>query len=79
MMKCNPILGEFIKARLKPENEFDKFAAAVEKCDVVVEHLSKGKTGRFAKSISFFLRRSKSCKVEVTGERWRWGKTLNTL
>ena len=49
----NPTLGEFLKVRLKPENEFSKFAVAVKKCDVVVGHLSKGKTGRFTKTISF--------------------------
>ena len=53
-MKWNPTLGEFLKARLEPENEFDKFAVAVEKCDVVVGHLSKGKTGRFAKNYFIF-------------------------
>ena len=38
MMKLNPPLGEFIKARLWPENEFDKFAAAVGKCNIMVGH-----------------------------------------
>ena len=52
MMKCNPTLGIFLKARLEPENEFEKFAFAVEKCDIVVENLRKGKTGLFAKTIS---------------------------
>ena len=70
MMKWNPTLREFLKAWLEPENEFEKFAVAVEKSDVVAEHLSKGKTGRFAKTISFLLCRSNenSCKVEVTGK-----------
>ena len=47
----------------------------MKKCDVVVGHLSKGKTEQFAKTISFFLRRSKkhSCKVEVTGKRGNFG------
>ena len=37
----------------------------------MVEHLSKEKTGRFTKNISFFLRGSNeiSGKVEVTGKR----------
>ena len=59
MIKWNPTLGELLKAQLKPENEFSKFAVAVKKCDVVVGHLSKGKTGRFTNTISFFLRGSK--------------------
>ena len=75
MVKWNPILGEFIKARLEPENEFNKFAVAFEKCDVVVGHLSKGKTGRIAKTASFFLRggNENSCKVGVTGKRVNLG------
>ena len=43
---------------------------------VVVGHLAKGKTGRFAKTISFFLRASNnnnSCKVVVTGKRVNLG------
>ena len=70
-----PKNGEFLKTRLEPENEFDKYAVAVIKNSVVVGHLTKGKTGRFAKTISFFLRASKdnSCKVEVTGKRVNLG------
>ena len=45
---------KFLKARLEPENEFDKFAVAVKKCDVVVEQLSKGKTDQFAKNYFIF-------------------------
>ena len=41
MLIWNPILGEFLMARLEVENEFGKFAVVVKKCDVVVEHLSK--------------------------------------
>ena len=71
IMKWNPTLREFLKARLEPENEFDKFSIAVRKCDVVVGHSSKKKYGRFANTISFFLRRSNenACKVEVTERR----------
>ena len=61
----------FLKARLEPENKFDKFAVAVEKCNAVVGHISKAKTGKFLKTILFFLPGSNenSCKVEVTGKR----------
>ena len=31
MMKWDPTLREFSKTQLEPENEFDKFAVAVEK------------------------------------------------
>ena len=56
MMKWNPALGEFCEARLEFENEFDKFAVAVKNCKVLAEHLSKGKTGQFTKTISLFVR-----------------------
>ena len=61
---------KFLKARLKPENEFDKFAVAIEKCNFVVGHLSKLKTDWFAKTISFFLCGSdeNSYKIEVTAK-----------
>ena len=74
-MKWNPILGEFLMARLEAENEFDKFTVPVKKCDVQVEHLSTGKTYRFVKAASFFIRGSNenSCKVKVTGKRLNFG------
>ena len=64
MMKLNPTLEEFLKTRLETENEIDKLS-------VVVEHFSKGKTGRFVKTILFFLcgNNENSYKVEVTGKR----------
>ena len=70
-----PKNGEFLETRLESENELDKYAVAVIKNSVVVGHLAKGKTGRFAKTISFFLRASNdnSCKVEVTGKRVNLG------
>ena len=76
MLSClddemEPTLGKFLKARLELRNEFDKYAVAFEKCDVVVGHLSKGKPARFAKTISYILRESNehSCKVEDFGKR----------
>ena len=75
MMKWNTTLREFLKVQLEPENEFDKFEGAVKKSDFVFGHSSKGTTGRFAKTISFFLRESNenSCKVEVTRNRGSLG------
>ena len=70
-----PKIGEFLESRLEPENEFDKYAVAVMQNNVVVGHLAKRKTGRFAKTISVFLRTSDddSCKLEVTGKRVNLG------
>ena len=58
--------GEFLKTRLKPEHELGRYAIAVIENSVVVGNFARGKTGRFAKSISFFLRASNdiSCKIE---------------
>ena len=75
MTLWEPKNGEFLETRCEPENELDKYAVAVIKNSVVVRHLAKGKTGRFARTISFFLRVSNdnSCKVEVTGKRVNLG------
>ena len=50
-----PKNGEFLETQWEPETEFYKYAIAVIKNSIVVGHFAKGKTGRFAKSISFFL------------------------
>ena len=71
MTKWTPKTGEILKARPEPENEYDKYAVAVERCGHVVGHLSKGMSVRFAKTVSYFLRASNEncCRVEVTGKR----------
>ena len=58
MRKWTPKNGEILKARLEPENEYDKYAVAVEKCGDVVGHLSKGRSVRFAKTVLYTLRAS---------------------
>lgn len=70
-----PKIGEFLDTRREPENEFDKYAIAVMQNNVVVGHLTKGRTGRFAKTVSFFLQASEDnkCKVEVIGKRVNLG------
>ena len=54
MMKWTPKNGEILKARPEPENEYDKYVAAVERCGDVVGHLSKGRSTRFAKTVLYF-------------------------
>ena len=75
MTKWTPKNGEILKARPEPENEYDKYAVAVERCGDVVGHLSKGWSARFAKTVSYFLRGSNKncCRVEVTGKRVNLG------
>ena len=75
MTKWTPKNGEILKARPEPENEYDKYAVAVERCGDVVGHLSKGRSARFNKTVSYFLRASNEnrCRVEVTGKRVNLG------
>ena len=63
--------GEILKARPEPENEYGKYTVAVERYGDMVGHLSKGRSARFAKTVSYFLRVSyeNCCRVEVTGKR----------
>ena len=75
MTKWTPKNGEILKARQEPENEYNNYAVAVERCGDVVWHLSKGRSARFAKIVSYFLRASNEncCWVEVTGKRANLG------
>ena len=52
------------------KNIVDKYAVSVQHDDEVVGHLMKGKSGRFAKTIFYFLRADKKndCTVVVTGK-----------
>ena len=49
------ILGESLSIRPEPENEIDKYAVAVTKDARVIGHLKKGKTGRYAKTVFYFI------------------------
>ena len=75
MTKWTPKNGEILKARPEPENEYDKYVVAVERCGNVVGHLSKGRSAHFAKTVSYFLRESNEncCRVEVTDKRVNLG------
>ena len=68
MMRWTPKNGEIFKARPEPKNEYDKYAVTAERCGDVVGHLSKGRSARFTKTVSYFLRASNEncCRVEVT-------------
>ena len=58
-----PKNGEFLETRIERENEFDKIAVSAIKNNIVIGHLTKGKSGRFAKTISFFLSTDNICRV----------------
>ena len=65
-----PELFEELVAVRETQNTMDKYAVSVTKAGKVVGHLKKGKTGRFAKIIFYFLRADKqnSCTAVVTGK-----------
>jgi len=54
--RWTPVKSETLKAVMEPKNKRNKFAVAVMKNEVLVGHLPKRKTGRFAKMVFYFLR-----------------------
>ena len=74
-----PEIGDVLKAKREPENKTDKFAVAVMKEkekeeDLVIGHLKKGKSGKFAKLFSFFLKNEcSSCEVIIKGKPVNFG------
>ena len=66
-----PILGENLSTRPEPENEIDKYAVTVTKDAQLINHLKKGKTGRYAKTVFYFLRADliNTASITVTGKK----------
>ena len=64
-----PIVGETLQCQMEPDNVVDKYAVAVINKSKVVGHLMNGKSGKFAKTVFFFLRADtiNSATVEITG------------
>ena len=66
-----PHENEVLHTRMEPTNKKHKFTVAVIGVkDSVVGNLIKGKGGRFAKTIFYFLQESEyhGCRVRVTGQ-----------
>ena len=65
-----PVEGEELTTIMEPANIQDKFAVAVKKKKKLVGRLAKGKTGRFAKTIFYFLKSCDDnyCYVKATGK-----------
>ena len=65
-----PHLGQSLATKVETTNPLDKFAVAVLLDDDVVGHLLKGRLGRYAKTISYFLQADSRnfCTVVVTGQ-----------
>ena len=70
MNDWTPLLGENLSTRSEPKNEIDKYAVAVTKDARVIGHLKKGKTGRYAKTVFYFLRANlmNTISITVTGK-----------
>ena len=70
-----PKLGDVLKTKREPVNKTDKFAVAVvKKKDLVIGHLKKGKSGKFAKLFSYFLQNEcSSCKAIIKGKPVNFG------
>ena len=65
-----PNIGDVLKTEREPRNPVDKYAVAVmQKKNLVVGHLKKGTSGKFAKLISYFLKNDRSlCDVIIKGK-----------
>ena len=63
----NPQIGRIYETRTEPENAKDRSAVTVLDNQRVVGHLMKGPTGRFAKTVFYFLRaeNDNKCLVNV--------------
>ena len=59
--KCGPVIREILNTRMEPQNEVEKS---------VIGHLPKGTSGKYVKTIFYFLRNDSVnvCKVKVTGK-----------
>ena len=66
----SPRVDEVLKAKIEPTNIVDKYAVRVLLHDRVVGHLKRGKSGRLAKTIFYFLRADtySSCTVIIKGK-----------
>ena len=73
-----PFLGEVLQCRMEPDNTVGKYAVAVMNKDRVVGHLMKEKSGKFAKTVFFFMRTGEinSATVKITGKVGNKGKGM---
>ena len=66
-----PKQGEQLDVLMEPDNRMDKFAVCVKINEKIVGHLKKGTSGKFAKTIFYFLcsYAYSSAWAKVTGKR----------
>ena len=66
-------LGEHLEVQCEPENPVDKYAVCLKTSNgAIVGHLKKGKSGRFAKTMFYYLRSHPQANytAKVTGKRF---------
>ena len=71
-----PELGEHLEVQCEPENPVDKYAVCLKTSNgTIVGHLKKGKSGRFAKTIFYYLRSypQANCTAKETGKGFNLG------
>ena len=65
------VIGEVLKTCMEPQEEVEKYAAAVvDNENNVTGHLPKGKSGEYAETIFYFLKTDplNICHVKITGK-----------
>ena len=76
---CTPFVGEKLTGVMESTNLRDKYAATVKRSDEsIVGHLPLGKSGRFAKTIFYFLKVNEqhSCVINILGKAISAGDDL---
>ena len=67
--RWTPTIGEHLDALMEPNNSMDKYAVATfqKGKKQVIGHLPLGKSGKFAKTVFYFLKANKDnkCQVEI--------------
>ena len=74
-----PFVGEKLTGVIESTNLMDKYAVAVKRSDEsIVGHLPLGKSGKFAKTIFYFLKANEkhSCVINVLGKAINAGDGL---
>ena len=65
-----PVLQEDLCGEMEPAKPLDKYAVAIKKNNVLVGHLPLGYSGKFAKTVFYFVRAGEwsECNVIVAGK-----------
>ena len=71
----DPLIGQFLSCEREPDNPMDTNVVCVKKENKIVGHLPLGNSGKFAKTIFYFLRADElsSCEIVVTGNQMNLG------